>query len=168
MFKGVYRVQTARAHWHHYQFGLFFVTINTIRPAMPFGVVEINPKGVPGVALNELGRLAAKNLMDIPNHTTFAHIADAIVMPNHIHALVQLFHTTIEKSKGISPISHSLANVIRTYKASVTRDAKRIGVDFAWQTRYHDVIVRDPSEADSFAQYIKNNPKRWYERMHNM
>jgi len=59
------------------------------------------------------------------------------------------------------PQSHNLASVIRGFKVGVTKNARRIHPEFAWQTRYHDRIIRTPSERDRIAAYIRGNPAAW-------
>ena len=61
----------------------------------------------------------------------------------------------------ISPKPGSLAAIIRSYKSAVTRHGNRPGFPFAWQTRFHDHIIRNDGEFDRIRQYIINNPQQW-------
>ena len=54
-----------------------------------------------------------------------------------------------------------LSVVIRLFKQSVTRYANQNGMPFAWQTRFHDRIVRDQNEMNRIAEYIENNVAKW-------
>jgi len=55
----------------------------------------------------------------------------------------------------------NLAAVLRGYKSSVTTFANDNEIDFAWQPRYYDRVVRDDKEYNNIRQYIYDNPKNW-------
>lgn len=54
-----------------------------------------------------------------------------------------------------------LSVVIGGLKSAVTRYARANNISFAWQTRFHDRIVRDQYELNRIAEYIENNIARW-------
>jgi len=66
-----------------------------------------------------------------------------------------------ESMANISPKHGSLASVIRSYKSAVTRYANKNNIEFRWQTRYHDHIIRNNAEFIRINQYINNNTKKW-------
>jgi len=33
--------------------------------------------------------------------------------------------------------------------------------DFAWQARFYDTILREPTDLDRMRSYIRANPSRW-------
>ena len=39
--------------------------------------------------------------------------------------------------------------------------ARRNNIEFEWQTRYHDHIIRDTHDGNRIADYIENNVVRW-------
>ena len=59
------------------------------------------------------------------------------------------------------PQSENLGSVIRGIKSAVTRFARENGIPFAWQSRYHDRIVRGQNEMNRIAEYIEQNPAKW-------
>ncbi len=59
------------------------------------------------------------------------------------------------------PQSNNLASIIRGFKIGVTKSARLIHADFAWQSRYHDRIIRDQAEHERIALYIQDNPINW-------
>ena len=63
----------------------------------------------------------------------------------------------------ISPKSGSLSTIIRSYKSAVSKHAHRLGFDFAWQSRFHDHIIRNAESFERIRNYIINNPKNWKE-----
>ena len=84
-------------------------------------------------------------------------------MPNHIHGIVIIDkngngnddgNANVETQKFASlpspspenkfgPQSQNLASIIRGYKIGVTKNARKINPDFAWQSRYYDHIIRN-------------------------
>jgi hypothetical protein len=47
-------------------------------------------------------------------------------------------------------------------KISVTKYARQHQIEFAWQARNHDHIVRDAAEYQRIRTYIVENPKKWW------
>ncbi|TVR77748.1 MAG: hypothetical protein EA412_10345, partial [Chitinophagaceae bacterium] len=65
------------------------------------------------------------------------------------------------------PQSKNLASIVRGFKSAVAIQARIIEPDFAWQSRFHDHIIRDKTSYYRIAQYIKNNPANWAEDRFN-
>ena len=53
--------------------------------------------------------------------------------------------------------------IIGSFKSAVTKYARQKGMFFAWQTRFHDHIIRNQIEYYRIATYIRENPKKWDE-----
>ncbi|WP_124640580.1 MULTISPECIES: transposase [Amniculibacterium] len=65
----------------------------------------------------------------------------------------------------ISPKPGSVSTIIRSYKSACT---KQIHIDypeldFGWQSKFHDHIIRNHDEYIRIENYIINNPKNWKE-----
>jgi putative transposase len=74
--------------------------------------------------------------------------------------------TTNESNKTppqnqFGPQSKNLASIIRGFKTGVTKNARLINPDFAWQSRFHDRIIRNNAEFQRISTYIRNNPANW-------
>jgi len=56
----------------------------------------------------------------------------------------------------------TLGEVVRTFKAVVTHDAREAGFgEFAWQRGYYEHIIDDEKALEAIRQYIRENPDRW-------
>ncbi|MBS7364959.1 MAG: hypothetical protein KIH03_14260 [Paludibacteraceae bacterium] len=66
-----------------------------------------------------------------------------------------------KQGQEFGPQSKNLGSVIRGIKSAVTRFANENNIPFAWQSRYHDHIVRNQDEMNRIAEYIETNPIRW-------
>ncbi len=76
------------------------------------------------------------------------------------HRILCLTNDHKPKNK-FGPQSKNLASIIRGFKIGVTKSARLINPDFAWQPRYHDHIIRDEKAYENISNYIRNNPKNW-------
>ena len=137
--------------------------------------------------LSEIGRYADEQFRDVYLYYPYAEIPSYVVMPNHIHAIVIIddrhnacrdaIHRVSETEEKETPIKNrggitktdnlmlyqSLGTVIRGLKARVTHYANEKGLDFAWQSRFHDRIIRDQRDMNETAIYVANNVAKWSE-----
>lgn len=113
--------------------------------------------------MTEIGEIACKYWMEIPNHYPFVMLDEFVVMPNHIHGILYLnpINKTDWTSNKFGPQSNNLGAIIRAYKSSVKRYANQNNIEFEWQSRYHDRIIRDDNEYYAVKNYIINNPENW-------
>lgn len=68
-----------------------------------------------------------------------------------------------ERMATISPKSNSVSTIIRSYKSAVTKYCNRLNLSFAWQSRFHDHIIRNDESFHRISNYIRNNPSNWKE-----
>ena len=206
-FKNRFRIQSARANWHNYNDGTYFVTICTHGRVHYFGKIgdirfddrachhqrnfvetfhetslKQKRQQQPTMILSSIGLYADEQLRNVHTHYTYAEIPLWVVMPDHVHAIVMIDHNKIPHEKRNSvgtfhdqrrqqqlgnPIQIAtqmqtwLSVVIRQFKQSVTRFANKQHIPFAWQTRFHDHIIRNTNELNRIAAYIENNVIRW-------
>ena len=64
---------------------------------------------------------------------------------------------------GMHPlVKNSISSVINHYKGNVKRFCNQNHMAyFAWQSRFHDRIIRDERALQTIRRYIKENPLRW-------
>jgi REP element-mobilizing transposase RayT len=67
------------------QAGLYFVTICVQNRECVFGKIADNE-----MILNDVGRVAQQCWLEIPQHFPHAILHEYVVMPNHIHGIVEL------------------------------------------------------------------------------
>ncbi|MFM2291400.1 MAG: hypothetical protein RIS29_1213 [Bacteroidota bacterium] len=89
-FAGKYRIDTARAQWWNYENeGLYFLTICVENQECCFGEVQA-VDGVINMYCNDLGQIAQRCWEEIPQHFANVLLDAYIIMPNHIHGILQL------------------------------------------------------------------------------
>jgi REP element-mobilizing transposase RayT len=59
------------------------------------------------------------------------------------------------------PQTKNLASIIRGFKIAVTTYARKHNIDFEWQERFYDRIIRNQKGLDYVREYIFNNPQNW-------
>lgn len=168
-YKNKFRINSARANWHDYNSGLYFITICTQAKVCYFGEI-INGE----MQLNELGKVAVQFMKDVNSHYPCAEVPLFVIMPNHVHAIISIDdkiyqsqnHAVSGESKDLrmqQVVQNRgvLSDCIAKYKAAVTRYANKNNVLFNWQARFHDHIIRDAFDLNKIADYIENNPKKW-------
>lgn len=94
---------TFRADWLDYNEGIFFITICALNKRHLFGFIN---DGI--MHENSLGKLTHQKILDMPNHHTGLELHNAIVMPNHVHLLLQLL--PVGTRPVASPPSHSVVS----------------------------------------------------------
>jgi putative transposase len=55
----------------------------------------------------------------------------------------------------------TISSIIGSYKSAVSKHAHRLGINFDWQPRFYDHIIRSDSAYQRISAYIQNNPKNW-------
>jgi REP element-mobilizing transposase RayT len=110
-----------------------------------------------------IGQTAIDFWAEIPKHYPFVELDEFVVMPNHLHGI--LFFNKPDKTDwqpnqfGVQ--SQNLGAVIRAFKSSVKRDANENDIEFEWQSRYHDRIIRNERALNAIRKYIIDNPLNW-------
>lgn len=114
------------------------------------------------MVFSELGRYAEYTLKTLASHYSYAEVLLYVVMPNHIHAIIRI-REKADAPQCIPALRTALGVVVGGYKQGVTRFARRNNIDFEWQKRYHDHIIRGCHDGNNIAKYIENNVARWEE-----
>jgi REP element-mobilizing transposase RayT len=122
-------------HWE-LEGAVYFITFNT------WEKLELTP-AARQVVLN------ACKFFDRQRYQIFC----LVVMPDHVHMLMQPLEKSDNKFWSLSSILHSM----KSYSSKqIPKVMKHIGT--VWQDERHDHIVRDEREFQVFWEYIRQNP----------
>ena len=66
-----------------------------------------------------------------------------------------------EKMQSISHKRGRLSTSMGGLKRAITCFANAHHIEFCWQTRFHDHIIRSKAEMNKIATYIENNVSTW-------
>lgn len=134
----------------------YFVTICTDRRKNLFwkdvGAIIDRPACVP---LTLLGEITRQSIKDISKYYPAVSVDHYVVMPNHVHLLLQI-HTD---SDGRSMIAPTISTVVRQMKSAVS---KKAGFS-PWQKGFYDHVIRGEEDYRQTWLYIEGNPSEWME-----
>ena len=111
-----------------------------------------------------IGTYTLIQLQDISQHYPYAEVFEMVVMPNHVHFLIEIFDGGQRTHEPCVPTERTaLSVIIGGFKRAVTLYARRNNINFAWQPRYHDHIIRGINDFNKIGEYIRNNIGKWEE-----
>ena len=116
------------------------------------GAIIDRPKNVP---LTALGRMVQRSITGIPLHYPAVSVDHYVIMPNHVHLLLQI-HSDPD---GRSMIAPTISTVVRLLKGTVSKYA---GFS-VWQKGFYDHVIRADADYLEIWNYIEGNPGRWTE-----
>lgn len=164
------------------QAGLYFITFCCQNREMLFGKV-LNGK----MRLNKIGEIAHREWENTANNRKNIKLHEFIIMPNHMHGIVEILFKRGNSSKeGIGEFkspSQTIGSIIRGYKIATIKKIKEFcwvelhfdpirekikRLDFKiWQRNYYEHIIRTEKSYYNISNYIINNPIKWQEDTFN-
>jgi putative transposase len=174
LYKNQYRIESTRLkEWDYSRYGYYFVTICTKDKQYFFGEIMGDE-----MQLSEIGKIVAEEWQNSEKIRDYVKLDQWIIMPNHLHGIV-----IIQNENKVETHSHAsqnlptppgdafnaslqrsnLSSVIRGFKSATFRKIhKKRFVNFAWQSRFYDHIIRNEKELHEIREYILYNPLKWH------
>ncbi|MFV0346436.1 MAG: transposase [Bacteroidales bacterium] len=159
--------------------GLYFVTVCTYKRECLFGQIANNK-----MILNDAGKIAEKCWNEIPNHFPKVSLHRHIIMPNHIHGIIEIvganqyspkipgekYPVRANQHSPQNPRSPSqtIGSMVRGFKIGVTMwFRKNVPTRFpvgrrVWQRDYYEHIIRNDESYQKISDYIIENPTKWH------
>ena len=161
--------------------GLYYITICTQNKACFFGKIN-NGKMV----LNGAGTMIKTIWSEIPVHYHGFDIHEFVVMPNHVHGIIQIIsnpapvgtgpracpdndgHPIKGHPQGVAP-TMTLFDIMQRFKSFTTNQYIE-GVKQnnwhpfnkkLWQRNYYEHVIRNEKAYDKICEYIATNPQQW-------
>lgn len=164
LYNEKYRIPTSRLKNRNYGKGLYHIVLCTKERKYYFGDIRDNE-----MHYSSIGTFTKECIEGLNQYYPFAMIETYQVMPNHIHLLISLSENAPVASIGetaknaVSTGRHQsgLAILVAGLKRTITFWAKNNRIDFAWQTRYYDTIIRNITQFNDTNDYIHNNVINW-------
>lgn len=165
LFQSQYRVESARlANWDYCASGWYFVTICTHKKACSLGSAGHQAIILSKAGLIAAGLIAATEMELVTSHYRNVLVDRFVVMPNHVHAIICIEGPAVFAPSELKPgrVAVSLSTIVGSYKAGVSRICGIRGIlNFQWQRRFHDHILRSNASVNSVRDYIDHNPQNW-------
>lgn len=110
--------------------------------------------------LNAFGKIAEQQWAWLTGQYPYIRSHAFIVMPNHIHGILEI---------NASPAEHpwtgkikSISQLMGAYKTTTSKKIHMAGfLQFAWKRSFHDHIIRTPDAFERIRNYILHNPANW-------
>ncbi len=175
LFQNQYRVSSARAGWHDYNGGMYFVTICTKGKEHSFGIImngdvnhfcrdgarPVSTKG-PTMILSRIGEYAEEQIRKVTFHYPYAEIPLWVIMPNHIHAVVIIDGKKTPHDKRI--IDYVQAKNVETFHETSLQESIRIATKMqSWLS----VVIRLFKQSVTRYANKNNIPFAWQPRFYD-
>jgi REP element-mobilizing transposase RayT len=150
--------------------GWYFVTLICHKRKPLFGEVLEGE-----MLLNEAGKIAEKCWLEIPEHFPDVILHEYVVMPNHIHGIIELTALSEVRAENFLPLQYtkhefgkmiprSVSSIVKGFKIGVTKTMRKISPEVqVWHRNYHEHIIRNEESFRKISDYIRNNPAQWQE-----
>ena len=134
--------------------GAYFITVCTHnKEHLLSNIVGEGFHTLPKPILTETGKEVEKTIQYINDNYDGVSISKYVIMPNHIHLIVELLESDGTGGRGNPP----LQNVIGQLKSYTTN---KYGKNL-WQRSFHDHIIRNKEDYNKIWEYIDTNPLKW-------
>jgi REP element-mobilizing transposase RayT len=173
-YKNRFRIESTRFKgWDYADFGCYYITIVTHNRVNYFGKI-VNGK----IIYNDIGNIVRNELLRSFEIRAELKLKEYIVMPNHIHMIVQLRKDRVTMyNKDNIPVlfrkPKSISSFVSSFKSSTVSkvddwiDESNVDIpkfnreNPLWQRNYYDNIIKDEQEFMNVSNYIIANPKNW-------
>ena len=145
--------------------GLYFITICTYNRLCLLGGTENGE-----MILNNAGWTVDKCWLEIPTHYPNVVLHEHVVMPNHVHGIIEII-TGANAGSHVGANNHSplprgtsktIGAIVCGFKIGVTKwFRKNTNIYTVWQRNYYEHIIRDEKSYDHISEYISTNPLQW-------
>jgi REP element-mobilizing transposase RayT len=161
-FKGKYRIESTRLpDWDYAGHGWYFVTLCAWDHICFFGEIVDGE-----MRLSPIGEIVAQEWQRTPLVRSNVKLDEWVIMPNHLHGIIAIMGPSERVGEAVPAPSQlrsrSLGATIGQVKSVCTKRIWAEGyTDFAWQSRFHDHIIRDEGALARMREYIADNVAKW-------
>ena len=166
--------RSPRAEFLNYDDGCYFVTICTRNRQHYFGRITNGE-----MQLSEIGVFITEQLIAASDYCSDVAVKSFVVMPNHVHAIICIDRRDVplarlkQDSRQRCPNPSlrgdptcqrhvpTLSRYISSLKGAVTKFARSHALEFGWQERYHDHLIRGNHDGKLIMEYISRNVDEW-------
>ncbi|WP_247236194.1 transposase [Telluribacter sp. SYSU D00476] len=96
-----------------------------------------------------------------PNNTDGPNVGSNVETRHALSLPSPLPENTPGRQRFQNQGKNTISSIVGGYKSAVTKHANRLGLEFGWQSRFHDHVIRDEKSFITISEYIINNPSNW-------
>ena len=138
--------------YNYSQEGCYFITICTKDRKCILSNVGVDAHIDPKIELTQTGKIVKKYIENFNFKSKNIKVNEYIIMPNHIHMIIELNGSMWASTPTIN-------RIVSTLKILVTKELKHS----IWQRNYYEHIIRNENEYLEILDYINQNPHKWLE-----
>lgn len=146
--------QHRRAVWHnYYDRAVYMVTIGKHKGCPDFGSLKYTDPKDAFISLSPYGTIVQNQIDTTPLHNPQLKILEQVIMPDHVHILIQV----------MEPISKHFGDIIQAIKSASTSGIRKLigNRDMTvFEEGFHDRIVKNRAQLDTLYRYLRENPRR--------
>ena len=151
-------------NYDYSEYGAYFITICTKekRKILSNIVGAIHESPEIDVKLTEYGKIVEKYIQ-ISKTRFNVEINQYVIMPNHVHLIVEIIPNDMRAIRESPLQSRSLiSQIVGFIKANSSKEIHKINPDLdVWQRGFYDHIIRDKHDYEEISKYIYENPLKW-------
>ena len=118
---------------------------------------------LPENKLTQYGEIVKQIIEILPDRFNVS-IPKYVIMPNHIHMIIEIKNDTEKRAIRESPLQYNRSVIDKLagfLKMNVSKKMHNTYNGKMWQRPYHDHIIRDEKDYNEIWQYIDTNVHRW-------
>ena len=160
--------------------GYYYITLRTYHKRHLFGEI------INGFMFkNSIGDMLERVIRDIPKYYNGFDVDEFIIMPNHIHLIIEIVSNfelnrsgkplEVSRTKPQKPFRTdpqkqlSLFDVMGRFKSMTSNEYLKIMkliypntiIGKLWHRSYYDRVIRDEEDLNRIREYINDNPMNW-------
>ena len=140
--------------------GCYFITICTKDKQKELcHIVGTGLPDGPILRFTKTGEIISRQLRYMSDFYQDIKLVKYVIMPNHIHLLLQITGSSNGPSGRPVPTNSKIAQYVGTFKRFCNR---KVGKNI-WQYRSHDHVIRSEQDYLKIWNYIDGNPSKWLE-----
>ncbi len=143
--------------------GVYFITICTHDRKCLFSNIVGAIHEFPENKLTQYGEFAKQVIEILPVRFNVS-IPKYVIMPNHIHLIIEIYDNDEKRAIRESPLQHHRSIVdkmVGFLKMNVSKKIHNTYSNKIWQRSYHDHIIRGEKDYQEIWEYIDTNVIRW-------
>lgn len=171
LFQQHYRIDSTRLGGYDYSSNsIYFITICTQNRTPSLGEIIVDQTGECIMQPNSIGQRVIEGWLSVTQYHPYVLLDAFQLMPNHLHGLLWICKPEEDdwRPNVFGPQRQNLPSIVRGFKSGVKTFATTQQINFAWQPRYYDRIVRNNDELNRIRDYIDANPANWHRDCNNV
>ena len=143
--------------------GAYFITFCTHNRKNLLGRIVGAIHESPQSQLTAIGMIVDRIIKGMPPHL-FATIDRYVIMPNHVHLIVMIDETDLQRAIRESPLQRRsiISKVVGCIKMNASKAIHKHSPNIPiWQRGFYDHVIRNRADYEMIAKYIDETPLRW-------